>query len=115
MAFMPRLFLTVMVVGFAIALAKPTVGRAQSLTALQQRGEVIARGMCSGCHAVGSLGASPVSGAPAFWKLNKRTIEKLAQRLREGLLTGHEGMPIVRFNSLDAESMEAYVKMIQVP
>src|SRR5690242_13767779 len=94
-----------LVVALAIALCGSTVARSQSLD-LQKRGEVIARGMCSGCHAVRASGASPVSGAPAFRRLNKRiNIDKLAQRLREGLLTGHESMPIVRFNSEDADAM----------
>jgi mono/diheme cytochrome c family protein len=108
---MSRLVLTVSV----IVLATPTGTRSQSLADFQQRGEVIARGMCSGCHAVGSSGVSPVSNAPAFRKFNRRTADKLAQRLREGLLTGHKGMPIVRFNGQDAEAMQEYVKSIQAP
>jgi cytochrome c len=98
-----------------VTLAMPVAARAQSSTNLERRGEVIARGMCSGCHAIDSSGASPVSSAPAFRSLNSRTADKLAQRLREGLLTGHEGMPMVRFANEDADAMQAYVKKIKEP
>lgn len=111
---MSRLALAIGVIVLA-TLTTPTAALAQSLSDLQRRGEVIARGMCSGCHAVGSSSASPVSGAPAFRSLNKRTTDKLAQRLREGLLTGHEGMPMIRFNNEDADAMQAYVKKIKEP
>lgn len=112
---MSRSALTIVAIALGMALADPVATRAQSRATLEQRGEEIARGMCSGCHAVGSSGVSPVSRAPAFRKLNRRTTDKLAQRLREGLLTGHRGMPIVRFENEDADAMQAYVKSIQAP
>jgi cytochrome c len=90
--------------------------RAQTLTAPQQRGEVIARGMCSGCHAVGKIGVSPRPDAPRFRTLNRQTnLDKLAQRLREGLMTGHEGMPTIRFDRDDADAMVAYLRTLQSP
>jgi mono/diheme cytochrome c family protein len=90
--------------------------QAQDPTALQQRGGVIARGMCSACHAVGRTGDSPHTGAPLFRHLDKLTdLNKLAQRLREGLLTGHEEMPMFRFNREDADAMVAYMRTIQGP
>jgi len=90
--------------------------RAQGPTALQQRGEVVARGMCSACHAIGRTGDSPHAGAPRFRHLESLTdLDKLAQRLREGLLTGHEDMPMFRFNRQDADAMVAYMRTIQGP
>jgi mono/diheme cytochrome c family protein len=82
----------------------------------QRRGEVIARGMCSACHAVGRSGDSPHTGAPRFRHLDNLTdLDKLAQRLREGLLTGHEDMPLFRFNRDDADAMVVYMRSIQGP
>jgi cytochrome c len=83
---------------------------------LQQRGEVIARGMCSGCHAVGRTGESPHPAAPRFRVLENQTdLSKLARRLREVLLTGHEDMPMFRFNGRDADAVVAYIRTIQGP
>jgi mono/diheme cytochrome c family protein len=39
----------------------------------------------------------------------------LDQRIREGLLTGHEDMPMFRFGRNDADAMVAYIRSIQVP
>lgn len=89
---------------------------AEALTPLQQRGKVLARGMCSGCHAVEITGVSSHPSAPRFASLDNRTdLSKLARRLREGLLTGHEDMPTFRFDREDADAMVAYMRSIQGP
>lgn len=94
------------------AVLAPSPGHAQ--TPLQQRGEVLARGMCSGCHAIGRSGDSPLAAAPRFRSLDDRTdLGKLARRLREGLLTGHQDMPMFRFDREDADAMVAYLRSIQ--
>jgi mono/diheme cytochrome c family protein len=80
----------------------------------EQRGEGIAKGLCSRCHAIGRSGNSPHSAAPRFRDLDHRTnLSKLSQRIREGLLSGHEDMPMVRFDRDDAEAMVAYIRSIQ--
>ena len=72
----------------------------------QQRGGVIASGLCSRCHAVEIIGNSPLPAAPRFRSLDNRTdLSKLARRIREGLLTGHEDMPMFRFDRNDADAM----------
>lgn len=82
----------------------------------QQRGQEIAQGLCSRCHAIGKTGASPLPAAPLFRTLDNRTdLSKLARRIREGLLTGHEDMPMFRFDRDDADAMVAYIRSIQGP
>jgi cytochrome c len=82
----------------------------------QQRGEGVARGLCSQCHAIGRTGDSPHPAAPRFRSLDNRTdLSKLARRIREGLLTGHEDMPMFRFDRDDADAMVAYIRSIQGP
>lgn len=82
----------------------------------EQRGEVIARGLCSRCHAIEKTGDSPLPAAPRFRSLDNRTdLSKLARRIREGLLTGHEDMPMFRFDRNDADAMVAYIRLIQGP
>jgi len=82
----------------------------------RERGEVLARGMCAGCHAVGRTGDSALPAAPRFRTLgNQIDLSKLAQRIREGLLTGHEDMPMFRFDREDANAMAAYIRSIQAP
>ena len=82
----------------------------------QQRGEAIAHGLCSPCHAIGRQGDSPHPAAPRFRMLDNQTdLSKLSRRLREGLLTGHEDMPMFRFDRDDADAMVAYIRSIQGP
>jgi mono/diheme cytochrome c family protein len=83
---------------------------------LQQRGEVLARGMCSACHAIGKTGNSTHPAAPRFRRLDSTTnLAKLSERLQGGLLTGHEAMPLFRFSRNDADAMVAYIRSVQGP
>jgi mono/diheme cytochrome c family protein len=82
----------------------------------QERGAALARGLCRPCHAIGTNGDSPHPAAPRFRTLDAHTdLSRLAQRIREGLLTGHEDMPMFRFNRADADAMVAYIRSIQGP
>jgi len=83
---------------------------------LQQRGEEIANGLCSRCHAIGKSGESPLPAAPRFRSLDSQTnLNKLSRRIQEGLMTGHEDMPMFRFDRDDADAMVAYIRSVQVP
>ena len=86
------------------------VGQAETVP---ERGKVIAQGLCSRCHAIEATGDSPHPAAPRFRSLNARIdLGKLAQRIRGGLLTGHEDMPMFRFDRDDADAMVAYIRSI---
>jgi mono/diheme cytochrome c family protein len=62
------------------------------------------------------MGDSPHPAAPRFQFLgNQVDLNKLAQRIREGLLTGHEDMPMFRFDRDDANAITAYIRSIQGP
>lgn len=94
-------------------LALPSPARAETP---QQRGAAIADGLCSRCHSIGRTGDSPHAAAPRFRSLDSRTdLSKLARRIREGLLTGHDDMPMFRFDADDANAMVAYIRSIQGP
>jgi cytochrome c len=96
-----------------LLMAAPVAARAETPI---QRGQVIARGMCSPCHAIGTSGESRHPAAPRFRVLDNHTdLSKLSRRIREGILTGHEDMPLFRFNNDDADAMVAYIRSIQSP
>jgi len=70
--------------------------------------------MCSQCHAISKSGESPHAGAPRFARFGDRLdLSTFAQRLRRGLLSGHEDMPMFRFSRQDADALTAYVRSIQ--
>jgi mono/diheme cytochrome c family protein len=104
----------ILVVALLILIA--AAQRSLSAQTLRQRGEEIARGLCSNCHAIGKTGDSPHTAAPRFRSLDSRTdLGKLSRRIQEGLLTGHEDMPMFRFGRDDADAMVAYIRSIQGP
>ena len=103
-------------VGLAVMALASTSFEASALTALQQRGRELARGLCGGCHATGKTGNSPHVGAPKFRELDRQLdLDKFGQRLREGLLGTHRDMPMFRFPRDDADAMVAYLRTLQGP
>jgi cytochrome c len=84
--------------------------------AFQQRGKAIAERMCAQCHAIGRTGDSAHAAAPPFRVLqNQIDISQFAQRLRSGLLTGHDDMPMFRFDRESADAIVAYIRSVQAP
>ena len=81
---------------------------------LKERGEASAKRLCASCHAIHTTGDSPHPAAPAFRALGDRMdLNEFARRLRRGLLTGHEDMPMYRFKRDDADAMAAYIRSVQ--
>jgi cytochrome c len=89
---------------------------AAALTPLQKRGQVLARGLCGGCHAVNRTGDSPHIAAPRFRELDRQIdLDKFPRRLRGGLLGTHQDMPMFRFSRDDSDALVAYLRTIQGP
>jgi cytochrome c len=100
----------------ALTLIAPAIAAqdAMALSALEQRGRTLAVRHCAQCHAIGKTGANPRGGAPALRHLDQRVnLDTFASRLRQGLMSTHQDMPIVRFNREDSRAMVAYLRSIQ--
>jgi cytochrome c len=81
---------------------------------LQRDGLALAERMCAQCHAIGPIGASAHSSAPAFRDLDRRIdLDGFTGQLREGLVSGHPDMPTFRFSREDARALTAYLRTIQ--
>ena len=106
-----RLAVTVTLLGASAGSAEETAP-----SDLEQRGRVLAAGMCAECHAVGERDRSPHVGAPAFRTLDRRLdLDSFMDRLREGLTVGHPDMPMFRFTREDARAFVLYLRSIQAP
>lgn len=78
------------------------------------RGRDILASHCSGCHAIGPEGDSPLAEAPPFRTLGERyPIDDLEEALAEGILTGHPAMPEFAFEPEDVGAIIAYLKSLQ--
>lgn len=98
--------------GFAF----PANPQAQPDAALIQRGKVLIEDRCSGCHATGVSGDSPVAKAPAFRSLKRKyPLENLAEALAEGIVTGHPDMPQFVFTPAEIDAIIAYLDSIGTP
>ncbi|MBU3890578.1 cytochrome c [Methylosinus sporium] len=81
-----------------------------------ERGRAIAKANCSRCHAVGVTGKSPNPASPPFRALTKKyPLENLEEALAEGIVVGHGGldMPRFEFSPGQIESLLAYMASIQ--
>jgi cytochrome c len=82
----------------------------------RERGRLLAEEICAGCHAIGRADQSPHAGAPPFRTLDRRLdLDAFAERLRNGLTSGHPDMPTFRFTRQDARALVAYLRFIQSP
>ena len=99
----------------AAALVTSLVSGACQAETAQQRGKLIAQGLCSRCHAIETIGDSPHPAAPRFVSGHSDRSEQARATNSRGLLTGHEDMPMFRFDRDDADAMVAYIRSIQGP
>jgi cytochrome c len=78
------------------------------------RGRALAERDCSGCHAVGPGGRSPLVAAPPFRDLHKRyDVEDLAESLAEGIVTGHPAMPSRPYPPKDVRDLIAFLRTLE--
>ena len=101
--------MSVVLMGIVLA---PTLAAAQAPRV--QRGGMIARTYCAGCHAIDKVSPSPLSIAPPFRDLHKRyPVETLEEALAEGLMTGHPSMPEFRFAPDQIGDFIAFLKSLE--
>jgi mono/diheme cytochrome c family protein len=78
------------------------------------RGRTLVDANCAGCHALGRAGASPTPAAPPLRDLHHRyPVESLAEALAEGLVTGHPGKPVFRFEPQEVDDIIDYLKSLE--
>lgn len=96
----------------AAAAAAPVAMGADPVT----RGKALVEAKCSACHAVGDVGGSPVSPAPALRTLAQRyPVANLQEAFAEGISTGHPKMPEIALESRQVRDLIAYLESIQTP
>lgn len=78
------------------------------------RGERLATTACARCHAVGATGASPLAAATPFRDLVHRyPLDRLQQKLEEGLVTTHPAMPPFVFRAGEIDDLVAWLERVQ--
>jgi mono/diheme cytochrome c family protein len=79
-----------------------------------ERGRILIKASCSGCHAVGRADVTPMPDAPPLREVHQRyPAEHLAEALAEGLVTGHPGKPAFRFDAREVDDIIEYLKSVE--
>jgi mono/diheme cytochrome c family protein len=95
----------------AVGLGLAGTGPTSADEALAERGRIIAETYCSGCHATGPTGESPIEEAPPMRTFRERwPVEHLAEALAEGIMVGHEEMPEFRMTTSEIDAFLAYLE-----
>lgn len=77
------------------------------------RGAVLVRLRCAGCHAVERSGDSPMAAAPPFRDMGVLyPVADLQEAFAEGLVTAHPAMPAFRFEPQEIADVIAYLEHV---
>ena len=99
---------------FPVYLLLTAAAAAEALEPAAQRGQVIARTYCMGCHSIDRVSASPLTIAPPFRTLHKKyPVENLEEALAEGISTGHPTMPEFRFDPGQINDFISFLKTLE--
>jgi mono/diheme cytochrome c family protein len=77
------------------------------------RGGVLVQQKCSGCHAVGPTGDSPLPAAPPFRSMGVQyPVRDLQEAFAEGLVTTHPAMPAFERAPTEIADLIAYLETV---
>lgn len=77
------------------------------------RGAVLVRQNCAGCHAVERSGDSPMAAAPPFRDMGVLyPVRDLQEAFAEGLVTAHPAMPAFEFQPGQIADVIAYLESV---
>lgn len=83
---------------------------------LAATGERILAEQCARCHAMATVGESPLAAAPPFRTLSRKyPLDSLAEALAEGITTGHPDMPERIFSTDEIAAILTYIERISAP
>lgn len=91
----------------------PTPAPTMAMAGSVDRGAVLVRQKCAGCHAVERSGDSPLRAAPPFRDMGALyPVQDLQEAFAEGLVTAHPAMPAFQFEPQDIADVIAYLEHV---
>ena len=102
-----------LIAGFLACLS--ATSNAADSSQLRSRGKVILKENCSRCHAIESVGKSPLKQAPPMRDIYARFAPReLQAELSEGMVSKHRAMPQIDFSDEDVDAILAYLYALAV-
>ena len=103
-----------LIAALAVVIALDVANAAAVLSPAAQRGLVLVRANCAGCHSIDNSNESPLKIAPPMRTLHlKYPVETLRRPLTEGLVARHPTMPVFRFDPGQVADIMAYLKVFE--
>ncbi|WP_127091547.1 c-type cytochrome [Aquabacter cavernae] len=110
----PTLLSALALIGALTASTLAAQAATQAMSPRAQRGQTFAQTNCARCHAIATVGESPLPIAPPFRTLHTRyPVENLAEALAEGIVTGHPSMPEFQLDGAQIDDLLAYLKWLE--
>jgi mono/diheme cytochrome c family protein len=79
-----------------------------------KQGRTILKDFCASCHSIKKRGESPMKSALPLRLLGRSfEMDRFAQDLTRGILSGHPDMPEFKLSEDDARAVSAYLRTIQ--
>ena len=83
--------------------------------ASEVRGKAILQEKCGRCHAVETVGESPLKNAPPMRDIYARYAPReLQEELSQGMVSKHKAMPQIEFSHEDVAAIMAYLYALAV-
>ena len=98
----------------ASALVLLPLGTAAQAQDPVKQGRTILKDFCASCHSIKKSGDSPMKSALPLRLLGRSfEMDRFAQDLTRGILSGHPDMPEFKLTEDDARAVSAYLRTIQ--
>lgn len=110
-----RFMVRAMGLSVGLLLCLPTVVSAAKFGKAAERGRIILQKTCGRCHAIESVGESPLKCAPPMRDIYARfNPRELQAELSEGMVSKHREMPQIEFSDEDVYAIMRYLYTLAV-
>jgi len=107
------IMMSVLTVGGCAGEAVRQTGTDAVIMGAADRGAVLVRQKCAGCHAVERSGDSPMAAAPPFRSMGVLyPVRDLQEAFAEGLVTAHPAMPAFELQTTEIADLIAYLESV---
>jgi len=105
---------TLALIGVGLFLSPPAFAQSAETANLAARGQAILQEKCARCHAIDTVGESPLKQAPPMREIYGRfNPRELQAELSEGKVSKHKEMPQIAFSDEDVHAILTYLYAIR--
>jgi len=108
-------FAGLLVIATTLVAGLLTATSASTTKQLKVKGKALLDEKCGRCHAIGTVGESPLREAPPMRTIySKYSPRELQAELRQGIVSQHRAMPQIDFSDEETDAILAYLYALAV-